>query len=588
MRKKLFTVILIATIIGSINYGIVSATEEPEPFFYINLLAPNTSSSRIVHPTLMCEQLPKIGIGVEIFDHTGWSQITPRTWGYPGPYPIPPYPDGGYDVLFVGWNWGTRWNPEGLFDSNSITPVGGNFYQYSNPDMDEKIKSLSHIFNESERLPLIKDIQAILYYDLPSITFFYPYEIFPHNTDLEGFNATLWLNNYQFMINWSIPDQTFFNYAQPAYFEEFHPLICDFEYDSYWLNQIYNGLFERNPSNTGAYIPWLAESICSDDGLVYYITIKSDAVWADGTAITTDDIIYNYQLAVTKNTRTNDYYEYIKYWDNSSITKINDKEFTFTFKERSIFHFDYLGLNLIPKHIWENIPPSEHRATAENWVLNQPEKMFGAGPFVLEKFNFSSHSIHLIQNPYFDDWFGRAPKFSDVFFLFYISKEAALSALSKREVDMVDSGFVPSIIELDEQDLDYSLANTGAVQEMAINMLHPYLGTGESCPIASEKSALYIRKAISFIIPREVICEEVYYGAARPGITPCPPATFGFDNSFSPFEYNIALALQYMQLAGFDISAYNDTKVVIGFDFVFYLSVLGLLGARIILKRNQK
>ncbi|MHA1825837.1 MAG: hypothetical protein ACTSUA_04175, partial [Candidatus Heimdallarchaeota archaeon] len=67
----------------------------PAPFFSISILAPNTNPARNQWSTLMAEQLPKIGIGIDVFDHTGWSQISPRTWGYLGPYPIPSYAEGG-------------------------------------------------------------------------------------------------------------------------------------------------------------------------------------------------------------------------------------------------------------------------------------------------------------------------------------------------------------------------------------------------------------------------------------------------------------------------------------------------------------
>ncbi|MBN1328439.1 MAG: hypothetical protein JXA54_03090, partial [Candidatus Heimdallarchaeota archaeon] len=96
----------------------------PIPFFSVSILAPNTNAARNRWSALMVEQLPKIGIGIDVFDSTGWAQITPRTWSHPGPYPIPTYAEGGYDILFVGWSWGLDWDPTGLYDTPSITPFG--------------------------------------------------------------------------------------------------------------------------------------------------------------------------------------------------------------------------------------------------------------------------------------------------------------------------------------------------------------------------------------------------------------------------------------------------------------------------------
>jgi hypothetical protein len=139
----------------------------PAPFFYISVLAPNTNPARNQWATMMVEQLPKIGIGIDTFDHTGWSGITPRTWDYPGPYPIPSYEEGGFDLMFVGWSWGLDWDPTGLYDTAGITPAGDNFYQYSSQAMDWAISNYTASFLLEDRLEYIGQIQDALYEDCP-------------------------------------------------------------------------------------------------------------------------------------------------------------------------------------------------------------------------------------------------------------------------------------------------------------------------------------------------------------------------------------------------------------------------------------
>jgi len=144
------------------------------PFFSISILAPNSNPARNQWATLMVEQLPKIGIEVDVFDHTSWSQIYPRTWDYPGPYPIPSYAEGGFDILFVGWGWGLDWDPTGLFNTDGIVPNGDNFYQYSSQAMDDAIGNYTASFITADRIEYAKDIQAQLYEDLQQITIIYP------------------------------------------------------------------------------------------------------------------------------------------------------------------------------------------------------------------------------------------------------------------------------------------------------------------------------------------------------------------------------------------------------------------------------
>jgi len=208
MRKRKKETIIIFIILIGMNFipGInleKAVGANPGPFFAISILAPNTNPARNQMAVFMVEQLPKIGIAIDVFDHTGWSQISPRTWGYPGPYPIPTYSEGGYDILFVGWSWGLDFDPTGLFDSPSITPVGDNFYQYNSQEMDWAIGNYTSSFVTADRIEYAKDIQALLYEDLPQITIIYPQSLYPMDVNFSqtSWDGLLWANNYQPMEN---------------------------------------------------------------------------------------------------------------------------------------------------------------------------------------------------------------------------------------------------------------------------------------------------------------------------------------------------------------------------------------------------
>ena len=562
----------------------------PAPLFSISILAPNTSPARPLWWVTMVEELPKIGIGIDVFDHTGWSQISPRTWSYPGPYPIPSYANGGFDILCVGWSWGLDWDPTGLFDSPSITPNGDNFYQYNSSEMDAAIASYTTSFNLADRLKYVGKIQSLLYEDLPQIPICYPLACYPHDPQLENFNSLLWASVYYPLHEISISDQTTFRYATPADFEDFHPHFYESVYDAQWLHQIYNGLVQRNSTLNNSFGPWLAESFSTTDGITYNVVIKDEAKWADGMPITTDDIIFNFNLTVTPTYSSPDYSDYVAYWDNNSITKISDKESDITFKQKYVFNDGNLALNLIPEHIWGSIPIAEHKETAQNWTENYPEKMFGAGPYMLEKYNSTEGYIHLVPNPYFVDLYGFSPQFEDIYFEFYDNKESALTALSSGLIDMVDAQFSPQLNELDHPNIDYTLCEDPGTQEMALNMEHPILGTGEFCPIAGAESAKHVRKAISHVVPRERFVDQIFYGLANPGVTACPQVAVGFNHSLVPYEYNIEKAMYHLRQAGYEITYTNTgSSFVLSISFCFIVVIFGLLGAGLwILRKNTQ
>jgi len=505
MRKRKNSTIMILLILISLSLiqGInIQKTEaaNPGPFFSISLLCPNTEPERNQWATLMVEQLPKIGIEVDVFDHTGWSQISPRTWGYPGPYPIPSYSEGGYDILFMGWSWGLDFDPTGLFDSPGITPNGDNYYQYHNPEMDWAISNYTTTFISEDRNEYAKDIQALLYEDLPQITIIYPKSLYPYTEGFTGWDGLLWASSCQPMENWTISSQTEFHYATPGYFEDFHIYKYESDYDAQWLNQIYNGLIQRQPV-THQWGNRLATSFTSTDGLTWTVDINPNAKWADGTGITAFDVNYSYNLLIDPAFGSPDLSYWTQYLDTDSVNIVNPLQVEITFLKPYVFQESNLAVDLLPEHIWSPIAPGDQEAQAITWATSDPNKLMGAGPYYLEEYDGTNQIIHLTVNPYFDDWSGVTPNFDDVYFEFYSNKEGALSALATGAIDMADTRFSVEIDEVDIPGVSYELVDNPGVQEMGINMLHPYLGTGELCPIADLASGNHIRKAISHMVP---------------------------------------------------------------------------------------
>ncbi|MHA1354687.1 MAG: ABC transporter substrate-binding protein [Candidatus Heimdallarchaeota archaeon] len=595
--KKLFFVltVIFCLLFGSVLQIKKSEAANPEPFFYISVLAPSTSS-RNQWATLMVEQLPKIGIGIEIFDYTSWSQIYPRTWDYQGPYPIPCYSDGGFDILFVGWGWGLDIDPTGLFDTPSIVPNGDNFYQYSSQEMDWAISNYTSTYNSEDRIEYAENIQALLYDDLPQITIIYPQSLYPYTEEFSGWDGLLWASNYQSMENWSVGSGTDFHYGVPADFVDFHIYQYESSYDARWLHQIYNGLIERQP---GTY-DWggcLATKITSFDGLTWVVDINPFALWADGTPLTAADVSYSYNLLIDPDFGARKFAYWEQFLDNSSVVIYNNHQVEITFKQPYVFQEGNLAVDLIPKHIWGSIAPEDQEAQAISWAFNDPSKIFGAGPYKLADFDDSNYIIHLEVNPYFDDWTGITPNFNDIYFEFYANKAGALSALSTGALDMVDAQFSPQLSEIAGlAGVTYELVDDPGAQEMGINMEHEYLGTGESCPIASAESAKHIRKAISHMVPRKIIVSEILDGIGREGVTAWCPAAFGYDDSLEPYEYNLRQARIEMRAAGFEypednIETNSPTTFVLGFtleSIICSVIIIGSFPAIIKYKKRKK
>jgi len=582
-KKSLFILLMVMFLTTVFTVTDDLQGDLPEPFFYIDVLASIGNWRNPIHQAIV-PFLPRIGIGVDVFDHTGWAQISPRTWGYPGPYPIPTYDEGGFDVLFLGWGWGLDVDFTGLFDTPAWPPNGDNFYQYSRPEMDWAIGNYSQTFVLADRIKYAHDIQALLYEDIPAATIVYPQNLFPMdpNFDQDSWDGILWNSAYQDMTNWSIPGQTEFYYAVPADFVDFHPFKTESVYDAQWTHQIYGGLVERfaYPPYYRGFGPYACTSFNSTDGLTYDIQINPNLKFADGQVCNASDVEYSYDLLINPDFGQPDYGFYSRYLTNESVVINSEFEVTITFNQSYVFQDSNLAIDILPKHIWKPIAPGDQETQAVNWALNNSldSNLMGIGPYYLEDYDEINNVLHLKRNEFFDDWSGITPNFEDVYFEFFSNREGVLAALVAGDIDMVDSQFSPQISEI-PVGAKYELVDRPGSQEMAFNCMHPIIGTGELCPISSPESGKHIRKAISYLIPRIRIIDEILYGLGTPGVTPFPKGAVGFDDSLEVLEYSTSLALHQMKLAGYDITAFFiGTSTNVGLGLVTIISILTLTG----------
>jgi peptide/nickel transport system substrate-binding protein len=411
---------------------------------------------------------------------------------------------------------------------------------------------------------------------VPQATITYPLDVFPHTTalDPDSWTPLLWDTSYQDMAYYDIGSSEF-HYGCPADFEDFHPFKVESVYDMQWTQQIYGGMVEREPEAPylNAYGPYGATSFSSTNGINYSVILDSDLVFADGVVCNATDVEFSYDLLINPLFGQPDFGYYSLYIDDNTIKIISEFEVQVDFLQAYVFQDGNLAIDIMPKHIWDSIAPADMDTQAVSWAASDPEKLIGIGPFYLHNYDGTNGIIHLKSNPYWTDWGGHtAQLIDDLYFEFWSNKEGALSQLAAGKLDMVDSQFSPQLAEIPPT-VDYTVVVAPGSQEMAFNCLQPYL-SGELAPISTEDSGKYIRQAISHLIPRETIVEEILNGLGSPGIT-AYPMVIGFDDTLEPYEYSIDIAKQKMEAAGF---VYAETSVT-GIGLYVVIGILALAGA---------
>ncbi|MBY8999832.1 MAG: hypothetical protein KGD64_02860 [Candidatus Heimdallarchaeota archaeon] len=557
---------------------------EIQTAFSINLLSPNTSAARNQWSLLMEQQLPKIGIGVAFHESTGWGNIGPRTWDYPlldYDY-IPTYEQGGYDLFFVGWSWGLDFDPTGLYDTASMIPNGDNHYQYSNPLYDTKLDQYLTELDDDTREGYAHELQAMLYEDLPAICLVYPRSLFGFKEGLVGIDGLLIASSNHRAEYWDDPDDHIIKYGIPADLKEPNIFVVSSFYDMQWMQTVYGSLYKREQV-TAEWTEQIALnstiSAIIDDKINMTVFLDPDAKFSNGNPVLPSDVEYSYELVLTPAVGSQDY-SYLNKWlasnDSISIVGPDVAGGQLLFELTGVYNFakSLLTYGIIEKTVVAaNIAANGYDIFAEVPLTGDvgDDLVTSCGPFVMEAFDPALSVMKLVPNTFYLD-----PVLLDELYLTFISgKDSAVASLLAGEIDIMDAQYFPVLSDFENvAGVEGVLIKDPAHQELGVNMKHPILGTGELTPAGTADAAKGIRKAISHAVPRQTIVDEILEGLGAPGVVPCPDSVVGFNTDLDFYAYDLDLAIDYIEAAGYIVEV--EVPTVGGIAGLVFLSFLGL------------
>ena len=152
-----------------------------------------------------------------------------------------------------------------------------------------------------------------------------------------------------------------------------NPLLAQTDADRSVASLIFSGLMRYDEE--GKLTPALLEKYeISENGLEYTVTLKENLKWSNGKKLTVDDVIFTVQLAknplLQSPRRAN--------WEGVEVNKIDNKTLLFRLQRQYAPFLDNLTLGILPKHLWEKVPPSQASFTKLN------TEAVGAGPYKIK------------------------------------------------------------------------------------------------------------------------------------------------------------------------------------------------------------
>ena len=136
----------------------------------------------------------------------------------------------------------------------------------------------------------------------------------------------------------------------------------------------------------------LAESVSVDDSKkVWTVKLRDNLRWSDGEPLTTDDVIYSFELINNSAAKTAISTGFL----NTKIKQINELTVEFTLPTAYVAFYDALDFPIIPAHILSEVEPA---LVFEHNFSSHP---VSSGPFMLNAVQPSAYgeTIYLNKNP---------------------------------------------------------------------------------------------------------------------------------------------------------------------------------------------
>ena len=248
-----------------------------------------------------------------------------------------------------------------------------------------------------------------------------------------------------------------------------------------------------------------------------------------------------------------------------------DHQITVTLPQYSMLMREYVlsAVPIMPKHAYETIKPEQMRGhTINTWRGSYTVKTaagsytakggIGTGPWISGGFDPVKKAYAYTKNP---NYWKPTPGNVKTYYLVNIqSTDAVLSALKNGEIDahdpLYDVGPLASTIDPSWGKL--LRFDSFKWQHICYNLRHPIIGTGVDTPLGKKdpsraaEAAAYIRKAISYAIPRDDIIKQMAGGFGHPGTVPIPFSAPEYDHAMlKPFPFDMDLARATMAKAGY-------------------------------------
>jgi peptide/nickel transport system substrate-binding protein len=286
--------------------------------------------------------------------------------------------------------------------------------------------------------------------------------------------------------------------------------------------------------------PDLAESWgVSLDGTIYNVSIRPEAVWHDGVAVTSADVLFT--LGLLRNEVSLIPEDVRAMWEQVDVTALDEKTVRFELPEPFAPFMDYLEFDILPSHIY-GVVSADQLSTSE---LNLDP--VGSGPYQFNSLMTKDGQITGVVLKVFPDYYGQIPYIDQIAFQFYADARSAMDAYQKGEIT--------GISQIPQEILGSALSDpnlniySSRLPEMSLILFNhnnadvTFLQDGE------------VRKALMLALNRQWLIDNVLNGQAILADSPILPGNWAYYDGVVKYGFNLAEAVSVLNGSGYKLAS---------------------------------
>lgn len=321
-------------------------------------------------------------------------------------------------------------------------------------------------------------------------------------------------------------DTSEFRVGLPAVVE-LNPAIGSNDPETVFNRLIYDYLMDAAPN--GSLVPQLATGYeVSDDGLTYTFTLAEGVTFHDGSAFTSEDVVYSFNYLKTAGSPA------LNLLGDFEVAADGDTSVVFTLSQPNA---DFL-YGIAAR--WSFILPSEVETPNVLVEGDNPYANFvGTGAFILSDYRPGESATFTKNENY---WIEGQPASDSITLIFIDDQQAQIDALRSGTVDFIFKIAFDRVEELEAEGLNVIVKATNQHPVIRIRADEGHLGED-----------VRVRQAFKYATDREILNLNLFNGLAAIGNNDPIGPLYGqfYDDSIATQEYDPARACELLAEAGY-------------------------------------